>query len=324
MKTLWRARGMGEGMAGFHREANCASSRILDEKRLPNNGKLGLHDPAAQPPKLPCPECGSERLYKDGLRYLKDGSTVQRWLCRDCGYRFSQPQVKVDVLSKTLKASNPGKDNLKMRLLNADFPFKEISDNPSLPFSEDVASHDKSTIATTEKGLNTLSFYNSKCQVCAALTRGAKNLTEVEARQEKAQREGTLQTADIKGKIVEFLWQLKKNGVKGITLKSYSSILKKLANKTDLTPENVKEYLAKTNEWSDSTKSLCVIIYGSFLKYIGLSWQPPQYKAAEELPLIPTEADIDQLISGSGKKLSTFLQFLKETGVRCGEASRVK
>ncbi|MEM2104806.1 MAG: tyrosine-type recombinase/integrase [Candidatus Bathyarchaeia archaeon] len=37
-----------------------------------------------------CPECGSQLLYKDGLRYLVDGSTVQRWLCRSCGYRFSE------------------------------------------------------------------------------------------------------------------------------------------------------------------------------------------------------------------------------------------
>ncbi|MEM3549964.1 MAG: hypothetical protein QXN87_02710 [Candidatus Bathyarchaeia archaeon] len=33
-----------------------------------------------------CPKCGSERLYKDCLRYLADGSSVQRWLCRTCGY----------------------------------------------------------------------------------------------------------------------------------------------------------------------------------------------------------------------------------------------
>jgi len=36
-----------------------------------------------------CPECGSERLYKDGFRILKDGTSVQRFLCRECGYRFS-------------------------------------------------------------------------------------------------------------------------------------------------------------------------------------------------------------------------------------------
>ncbi|MGB9693569.1 MAG: IS1/IS1595 family N-terminal zinc-binding domain-containing protein, partial [Fervidobacterium sp.] len=40
--------------------------------------------------ELCCPECGSKLLYKDGLRYLSDGSQVQRWLCRNCGYRFSE------------------------------------------------------------------------------------------------------------------------------------------------------------------------------------------------------------------------------------------
>jgi len=37
-----------------------------------------------------CPECGSGRLYRDGLRYTGQGP-VQRFLCRGCGYRFSDP-----------------------------------------------------------------------------------------------------------------------------------------------------------------------------------------------------------------------------------------
>ena len=40
-----------------------------------------------------CPECGSTRLYRDGLRYLADGSQTQRWLCRNCGYRFSESSL---------------------------------------------------------------------------------------------------------------------------------------------------------------------------------------------------------------------------------------
>ncbi|MGC8999178.1 MAG: IS1/IS1595 family N-terminal zinc-binding domain-containing protein, partial [Candidatus Bathyarchaeia archaeon] len=43
---------------------------------------------------LKCPQCGSKRLYRDGLRYLSDGSTVQRWLCRECTYRFTDPKTK--------------------------------------------------------------------------------------------------------------------------------------------------------------------------------------------------------------------------------------
>jgi integrase len=41
------------------------------------------------------------------------------------------------------------------------------------------------------------------------------------------------------------------------------------------------------------------------------------------VPFVPTEADIDQLISGSGRVLSTFLQFLKETGARSSEAAQL-
>jgi integrase len=40
-----------------------------------------------------CPDCGSERLCKDGLRYTNK-SQIQRYLCRDCGYRFSNKSYK--------------------------------------------------------------------------------------------------------------------------------------------------------------------------------------------------------------------------------------
>ena len=44
-----------------------------------------------------CPKCSSKRLYKDGLRTLANGNKVQRFLCRSCGYRFSQNINKVKV-----------------------------------------------------------------------------------------------------------------------------------------------------------------------------------------------------------------------------------
>ena len=40
---------------------------------------------------LRCPCCGSDRLYRDGIRQTSEGP-VQRWLCRTCFYRFV-PQV---------------------------------------------------------------------------------------------------------------------------------------------------------------------------------------------------------------------------------------
>lgn len=44
----------------------------------------------AEPEPHTCPSCeGKGPFYKDGLRSCSDGSAVQRWLCRGCGYRFS-------------------------------------------------------------------------------------------------------------------------------------------------------------------------------------------------------------------------------------------
>jgi integrase len=262
------------------------------QENIEQTQKHGEQQPLQEEPQPTCPQCKSTNVCKNGMRYLTNGEVIQRWLCKNCGYRFSDSKADKDC-------------NQTNMLKYAQKVQRQILNSPN-------------TIPTHCQGSD------EALSGAPSAIKAVQTLATVETRIGEAQREGTQQAADFKGKIVEFLWQLKKNGVKGITLKSYSSILKKLANKTDLTPENVKEYLAKTSEWSDSTKSLCVIIYGSFLKYIGLSWQPPHYKAAEKMPNIPTEADIDQLISGSGRKLSTFLQFLKETGVRSGEAARLR
>lgn len=40
---------------------------------------------------LICPECGSSKAFKDGKRKLADGETTQRYICRDCGFRYSYP-----------------------------------------------------------------------------------------------------------------------------------------------------------------------------------------------------------------------------------------
>ena len=316
---------MAEGKAGFQSE-DCASSRILGKKRL-NNGKLGLHDPAAQPPKQPqlrCPECGSQRLYRDGLRYLKDGSTTQRWLCRDCVLRFSQSstnrQVKVNVSRQRLKQSNSGKNLFQANIFQSD-----VSINPSakdLPFKrrEHVASHTSSKGTIAEKGLNIFWDYNRERQVCVS-EREAKNLAESETRHEKAQREGT---ADVKGKIVEFMWKMQNNGRRLSTLKNYSRVLNVLLNSgvNLLDVEEVKAYLASAKIKLSSKKQYTDTLK-VFYKTLGIQWQPPEYKGEPEIPFIPTEKELDQFVAAVGKKLGTFLQLLKETGARPGEIQRL-
>ena len=52
---------------------------------------------------------------------------------------------------------------------------------------------------------------------------------------------------------------------------------------------------------------------------LNIPWQPPIYDKNNSLPFIPTEKEVDALISGCSKKISTTLLALKETGFRIGE-----
>ena len=40
-----------------------------------------------------CPQCGANLAYKDGIRYTRNGE-IQRYSCRNCGYRFSENSNK--------------------------------------------------------------------------------------------------------------------------------------------------------------------------------------------------------------------------------------
>ena len=223
-----------------------------------------------QPPT--CPECGSERNYKDGLRSTNVGE-LQRWLCRDCGYRFSEAR----------------------------------------PLQENLRCH-----------INTAGITVSSRQVCDVLTEESKNLAET-ARQEQAQREGTWQPIDFKGKIVEYALWMQRKGYRESTIIGRSRLLKVLvkrgANLFD--PETVKDIIAKQS-WSEGRKDLGVEAYSSFLKMSGGKWDPPKYHRIETIPWIPTESEVDQLIAGTSYRVGNFLSVLKETAMRPGEAWKLK
>jgi integrase len=207
-----------------------------------------------------CPDCHSKRIWRDGIRETRN-VCVQRFLCRDCYYRFSE--------------------------------------SPSL--SAD-------------------SFNMAARQVCVTL-RGAKNLATATEIKTVA---GDL-NPDIKGRIIEYLWHLKKQGRRPNTQLAHHKVLHRLAkhgaNLFD--PESVKETIANENV-GESTKLQCVGIYTVFAQYFKLSWTPPIYKPIRKIPFIPTETEIDQLTAGFRKRLATFLQILKETGARCGEVWKLK
>jgi integrase/ribosomal protein L37AE/L43A len=233
-----------------------------------------------------CPECGSERLYKDGLRYLSNRQPVQRWLCRNCGYRFSWPRAERRSLHEA----------------------KDLKGEQGLTVNECSSR----ALALLERSVEGAMSVEEKTGS------GPINAGAAEASQRS-------QAADIKGKLVEFAWWLKKQGYAEITIMERCKLLKTLINRGAnlMDPESVKEVIAK-QKWSEGRKENAVDAYTSFLLMIGKTWQPPRYKRIQKFPYVPLEGEIDQLIAGCSFRTGVFLQLLKETGARPGEAIRLE
>jgi integrase len=153
-----------------------------------------------------------------------------------------------------------------------------------------------------------------------------KKLTEATKINIVAGRENHSNTPqDIKGKIVELCFHMQKQGYSSTTIRLNRSALNVLSNRgADLSnPESVKEVISK-QKWSEARKRNVINAYTLYLKIQGLEWERPRCKVIRKFPFIPTEKEIDDLIAGCGKKSSTFLQVLKETAMRCGEAKRLE
>jgi integrase len=205
-----------------------------------------------------CPNCLSEQTWKSGFRKNKNRS-IQRHLCRRCGYRFSDPS--------DLKAVSSNKDNR---------------------------------------------------QVCAM---EAKNLTAEQPRKVGSAGATEQAKANIKETIFQYKWWLKKQGYAETTITTRAKLLKTLLKRGAnlANPESVKEVIANQT-WSPGRKQNAVHAYSSFLKMKNQEWTPPKYRSVRKLPWIPTESEVDQLIAGCSNRIATFLQLLKETGMRPGEA----
>lgn len=93
-----------------------------------------------------------------------------------------------------------------------------------------------------------------------------------------------------------------------------------LHNNVDLAnPEDAKLFIARNKNWSNGHKIIGVYAYNDYAKMLGIKWEIPYYKKNETLPFVPTEKEIEALISGTSKKVSITLHALKETGFRIGE-----
>jgi len=207
-----------------------------------------------------CPECSGSRIYKDGFRYTNEGQ-IQRFLCRICGFRFSNN------------------------------PYKQCQTNRN----------------------------HQLCVIKKAKKLDSQTETKTVA------GESQIIGKDIKSKVVNHLWWLKKQGYSEETIKSRSQIMRQLATtKIDLMdPDAVQSYIAEHN-WSPGRRANVIYAYALFAKYAGLKFCIPRISLPEKLPFIPKEREIDDLIAATSKYIATFLQLCKDTGARSGEIAQLK
>jgi integrase/predicted RNA-binding Zn-ribbon protein involved in translation (DUF1610 family) len=293
---------------------------VYSEKRVKNEGKFDKKRRPVQPPK--CPECGSTSVWRDGWRKLRGGGGIQRYLCRLCGFRFSKKclksEVKVNIASQPFEGSDSGKGGACSSVGYRNLPTQDFLDNSSLSAGENIRSHDASMIG---EALNSLCSYSRRHRVCVSDAE-MKNLATVETRTENQAAGATKQSETL----IKFAWDMQKQGYSENTIIRRIGLLRNLT-KTGAhlyDPESVKEAIAKKDTWCNKTKELAVNAYTNFLNTHGGTWNPPRYMKIQKLPLLPLEREIDDLISGCNKKTAAFLQLLKETGMRCGEAWKLK
>jgi len=148
----------------------------------------------------------------------------------------------------------------------------------------------------------------------------------VEPINQRAAGATTPEQNNINGKLVELAWCMKKQGYRESTISVTSQRLKHLIKigANLIHPESINEVISQ-QEWQESTKVTYVNAYARFAEMQNIRFDKPRYKADhQKIPFIPTETELDQLIASCSKKVSTFLQLLKETGMRSGEAFRLK
>lgn len=269
-------------------------------------------------------------MWKDGIRYTTH-EEVQRWLCRSCGYRFSDSKVEVNIIKKSLVLPNPVHNLGELDVVNLGPSEKGLKDS-ALTLCKDVGSHRFSIVG---KAINEFLPNNRECQVC--VNKGKmKNLATVET-QTKTDAGAPL---DIKGCLVNCEAKMILQGLKPETilgrLRALRLLMKRgadLLNPYDVFKaiDHAKRYnkvtkqIEEDKEWTDGTKAIAAQAYKAFCATTDIKipedvnfnkWS----KLTQKLPWLPLEEEINALIVGSSKKVATFLQLLKEVWCRAGEA----
>jgi hypothetical protein len=98
------------------------------------------------------------------------------------------------------------------------------------------------------------------------------------------------------------LWLKRSHRIKDTTIKAKIKRIKhlnKFVNLWDI--ETVTDYIQDA-DWSNGYKELMEYAYSDWCEHKGFSFSPHSYPKTRKLPYVPTETEIDQIISASSNK----------------------
>jgi integrase/rubredoxin len=253
-------------MVGFQKTV------IFGKAGQEKTGKSDTRESAVTSPL--CPECGSKKLYRDGFRYAADGAGIQRWLCRTCGYRFSEkPSQENQEWSINTPVALPSRRQIC------------VSEAKNLVFAAETktVAGDRATkpAFTVTKNLD-------------LIPEDARGL--VTKFMAYLEREGFAEETEYP----RTLSHLVKDGANLLDPENVKTVIAKQRKKNG-------------EPWSDSMKMLATCAYDAFCKMQGIAWKKPIYQQNEATVDVPDEKDLDMLISAARKRMATFLGCLKET-----------
>ncbi len=283
----------GEGNVGL--AAPIAPFSVFGNQNVGGDGKAesqGSFSAAGASSQIPtCPNsCKTGKIYRDGLRYKRDSSEIQRWLCTCCGLRFSDKPLKSEAaIDNSCQICVQGAKNL-----GSATELKTVAGEkkkPSFPFAIirniDLIDEESRGLLTKFMAYLERENYSPDIQYPATLARLVKDSAEL--------------------------------------LKP-----KKITRTILLDPEDVKTVIARMKKrndepWSDSMKMLAVCAYSAFCEMQEIHWKPPTYAQDEANVYLPDEKELDILIhAAQRKKMAAFLMSLKYTLADPEEVIRVE
>jgi integrase len=129
------------------------------------------------------------------------------------------------------------------------------------------------------------------------------------------------------GYLTSYAWTLQKHGLKEQTIKRRINYLKQLVKYgADLmNPESVLTVLyTERQRWREPTYYTIICSYSAYARKHHLPFTAPKRRYQPKQKYLPTEEELNQLIAASGNTLAAYLQVLKDTGCRAGEANKIR